>query len=63
VNRGGRDRYIRVMNLQWVLSHGCGADVAKRPLDQNLTTSRFPVGCLPDVETKSPYLQAFLTWS
>jgi hypothetical protein len=51
------------MNLQWVLSHGCGADVAKRPLDQNLTTSRFPVGSLPDVETESPYLQAFLTWS
>jgi hypothetical protein len=32
------------MNLQWVLSHDCGVNVAKRPLDQSLTTSRFPVG-------------------
>jgi hypothetical protein len=44
-------------------SHGCGADVATRLLDKNLTTSRFPVGSLPDVKTKSLYLQAFLTWS
>jgi hypothetical protein len=48
------------MNLQWVLSHGCGADVAKRPLDQNLTTSPFPVGSPAGCGNQKPVFAGLL---